>query len=212
MNSRLTLLSWLSPAFPTGGFAYSAGLETAAHDNVKTLDDLLGWICGQIENGPVWNDAVLLAASWHAKDQAELDELVELARAMVSASERLDEMNGQGTSFADASGHWLPQSLPRDLPYIVALGAAASRAGIALQDVVEAFLHACAVNQLQAAIRLSLTGQNGAAQTLAVLAPVIAIAAHRAAHSTLDDLGSTGFLADIAAMNHEILPTRLFRS
>lgn len=212
MNSRLTLLSWLSPAFPTGGFAYSAGLESVAHQSVQTVDDLQAWISGQIENGPVWNDAVLLTASWHAETETQLLEIAELARALVSASERLDEMNGQGTSFADASAYWLPESLPRDLPYVVALGAAAKKAALPLQETLEVFLHAFASNQLQAAIRISLTGQNGAAQILATLAPVVTDAAIRAANSSLDDLGSSGFLADIAAMNHEILPTRLFRS
>jgi urease accessory protein len=212
MSAQLTLLSWLSPAFPTGGFAYSAGLETVAHNSVKTIDDLQGWISGQIENGALWNDTVLLAASWNANDQTELNDITELARALVVASERLDEMNGQGTSFADASSHWLHNSLPRDLPYVVALGAAAKQAGVPLLETLEAFLHAFAANQLQAAIRLSLSGQNGAAQILAALAPVISEAANRSAISTLNDLGSAGFLADIAAMNHETLASRLFRS
>jgi urease accessory protein len=212
LTARLTLLSWLSPAFPTGGFAYSAGLETAAHDSVTTHDDLQSWITGQIENGALWNDAVLLAASWHASDHKQLQELAALARAMVVAAERLDEMNGQGTSFADASRHWLPEQLPRDLPYVVALGAAAKQAHVPLLETLEAFLHAFVGNQLQAAIRLSLTGQNGAAQILASLAPVISDAATRASISTLEDLGSAGILADIAAMNHEILSARLFRS
>jgi urease accessory protein len=212
MSARLTLLSWLSPAFPTGGFAYSAGLETVAHNSVQTLEDLQGWISGQIENGPLWNDAVLLAASWRANDMIELREIADLTRALVVASERLYEINGQGTSFADASAHWLPEPLPRDLPYVVALGAAAKQAGLPLLDTLEAFLHGFAANQLQAAIRLSITGQNGAAQILAALAPVISDAANRATVSSLDDLGSSGFLADIAAMNHEILASRLFRS
>jgi urease accessory protein len=212
MSARLTLLSWLSPAFPTGGFAYSAGLETVAHDSVQTLDDLQGWISGQIENGPLWNDAVLLAECWRAEDLSELQNIAELARAMAIASERLDEMNGQGTSFADASAHWLPENLPRDLPYMVALGAAAKQAQLPLLETLEAFLHAFAANQLQAAIRISLTGQSGAAQILASLAPMISDAANRATVSSLDDLGSSGFLADIAAMNHEILASRLFRS
>jgi urease accessory protein len=212
MSARLTLLSWLSPAFPTGGFAYSAGLETVSHDSVRTLADLEDWISGQIENGSLWNDAVILAASWHANDPSELQEISDLARALALASERLDEMNGQGTSFADASAHWLPETLPRDLPYVVALGAAAKQAGLPVLETLEAFLHAFAANQLQAAIRLSLTGQSGAARTLAALAPVISNAASRAQFSTLNDLGSCGFLADIAAMNHEILTSRLFRS
>jgi urease accessory protein len=212
MSARLTLLSWLSPAFPTGGFAYSAGLETVAHHSVQTLDDLRDWISGQIEDGPLWNDAVLLATSWRANDLIELREIADLTRAMVVASERLDEINGQGTSFADASAHWLPEALPRDLPYMVALGAAAKQAGLPLLETLEAYLHAFSANQLQSAIRLSLTGQNGAAQILASLAPVISDAANRAAVSSLDDLGSAGFLADIASMGHETLALRLFRS
>jgi urease accessory protein len=212
MSARLTLLSWLSPAFPTGGFAYSAGLETVAHHSVQTLDDLRDWISGQIENGPLWNDAVLLATSWRANDLIELREIADLTRAMVVASERLDEINGQGTSFADASAHWLPEALPRDLPYVVALGAAAKQVGLPLLETLEAYLHAFSANQLQAAIRLSLTGQNGAAQILAALASVISDAANRAAVSSLDDLGSSGFLADIASMNHETLASRMFRS
>jgi urease accessory protein len=210
--ARLTLLSWLSPAFPTGGFAYSAGLETVAHVAVQSLDDVQAWLGGQIASGPLWNDAVLLAAGWRAADDTELAMIADLARALVSASERLEEMNGQGTSFADASLHWLAEPLPRDLPYPVALGAAAKRAGLPVQATLEAFLHGFAVNQVQCAIRLSLLGQNGAAQVLAALSTAIAETAAKAAQSGLDDLGSAGILADIASMNHEALAARLFRS
>jgi urease accessory protein len=211
--SHLTLLSWLSPAFPAGGFAYSAGLEAAAHRSIASLDDLQGWLSGQIENGPMWNDAVLVAQAWRiCSDDEALHGLAALARAMASSAERLTEMDGQGTSFADACAPWISTQLARDLPYSVALGAAAGRAGPGLEQTLAAFLHAFAVNQLQAAIRLSLTGQSGAARILAALSPVVAQAAIRAAASTLDDLGSAGILADIAAMRHETLETRLFRS
>jgi urease accessory protein len=212
-TARLTLLSWLSPAFPTGSFAYSAGLEAVAHRGVTSADDLEAWLAGQIGNGQLWNDAVLMAQAWRdCGDRSALDALAHVARALASSAERLAEMSGQGTSFADAAAPWLDAELPRDLPYPVALGAASGRAGLQLADTLAAFLHAFAVNQCQAAIRLSLTGQTGAARILAALAPVIAASAHRAATSTLDDLGSAGILADIAAMRHETLETRLFRS
>ena len=32
---RLSLIQWLSPAFPTGGFAYSHGLEQAMTDGTR---------------------------------------------------------------------------------------------------------------------------------------------------------------------------------
>ena len=44
--STVTLLAWLSPAFPVGGYAYSHGLEQAVEDGVvgdeATLAD---WLC-----------------------------------------------------------------------------------------------------------------------------------------------------------------------
>jgi urease accessory protein len=211
--THLTLLSWLSPAFPTGGFAFSAGLETAAHVSVVSNDDLQGWLAGQIENGPVWNDAVIAAAaSRDCHDDAVLRELAALQRALCSTAERLAEIDAQGASFADASAHWLVSPVPRDLTFAVALGAAAGRSGIAAAELVPTLLHAFAVNQCQAAIRLSLTGQTGAAGILAALGPIIVHAAARAAASSLDDLGSAGILADIAGLRHETLETRLFRS
>lgn len=211
--AQLTLLSWLSPAFPTGGFAYSAGLESAAHQSVASSDTLQGWLAGQIENGALWNDAVLMAQAWRdSADDGALQGLAALARALASSAERLAEMDGQGRSFADACTPWLATPIARDWPYAVALGAAAGRAGLGREQTLAAFLHAFAVNQLQAAIRLSLTGQTGAARILAALTPVLTETARRAAASTLDDLGSAGILADIAAMQHETLETRLFRS
>jgi len=34
MNGWLSLVQWLSPAFPTGGYAYSHGLEQVISDGV----------------------------------------------------------------------------------------------------------------------------------------------------------------------------------
>lgn len=213
----IRLLSWLSPVFPTGGYAYSAGLEQAVADGAVTNpDDLRRWLKCLLSNGPQWNDAVLFAASWHADaDTPALTRISELARAMTGSAERHRETLDQGAGFLDAARHWfeddvLPPS--RGTPLCVAVGAACGRQGIPLADGLSAFLHAFVANQLQAAIRLSVTGQQGAARLLADLEPVIAETATRAASSTLDDLGSATVLADIAAMNHETLQSRLFLS
>ncbi len=212
----LRLMSFLSPVFPTGGFAHSAGLEQAAADGmVFDTRTLASWVETQLAHGSAWNDAVFLVAAMQAaNDRDALDILSDEARALVSASERLAEMTRQGTSFLDAAAHWFEQgALPRrGTPLCVAFGAAAGLSGITREPAAGAFLHAFAINQLQVAIRLSVTGQNGAAAILAQLEPVIAETAARAAHSTLNDLGTCAFLADIAAMNHETLQPRLFLS
>ena len=211
-HTLLTLLSFLSPVFPTGGFAWSAGLEQAVADgSVRDRETLEGWIGAQISHGAARTDCVLaIVAHGAADDDALITEIADLARALCGAWERLAEMTSQGTSFADAAAPWA--SIDRTLPLPVALGVASARAGIAPNMLAPAMLHGFASAQCQAAIRLGVTGQMGAAETLAALAPLISRTADTLASATEDDLGSATFGADIASMNHETLQPRLFRS
>jgi len=59
------LVTWLSPAFPVGAFAWSAGLETAIADRrVTSAERLENWIGGALAHGGVRTDAILLAEAW----------------------------------------------------------------------------------------------------------------------------------------------------
>jgi urease accessory protein len=212
----LRLMSWLSPVFPTGAYAYSAGLEQAvAAGSVTGTQTLENWLKALLQAGPQWNDAVFFTAAWRAAaDLSALAEIAELAVAMTGSAERHRETVDQGTGFLEAAASWFDDGAlpPRGTPLCVAVGAACGLRQIPLPDGLAAFLHAFVANQLQVAIRLSVTGQRGAAQLLAGLEPAIAETAARAVSSTLDDLGSNTVLADIAAMQHETLKSRLFLS
>ncbi|QKV17437.1 urease accessory protein UreF [Oricola thermophila] len=212
----LRLMSWLSPVFPTGGYAYSSGLEQAAvAGTVMDRNTLGNWLECLLRAGPQWNDAVFFAAAWRSAGDGEaVLSIAELARAMTGSAERLRETTDQGNGFLEAAESWFEQDAlpPRDTPLCAAVGTACGLQGIALEDGLAAFLHAFVSNQLQAAIRLSITGQRGAASLLADLEPAIAETAAHAASSTLDDLGTSTVLADIAAMQHETLEPRLFLS
>ena len=212
----LRLMSWLSPVFPTGAYAYSAALEQAvAGGSITDTETLERWLAALLAAGPQWNDAVFFAESWRRADDPEaLADIAALARAMTGSAERHRETIDQGAGFLEAAANWIePESLPpRGTPLCVAVGAACGLQEIPLADALAAFLHAFVTNQLQAAIRLSVTGQRGAAGLLAALEKTIAETADRAAVSTIDDLGSATVLADIAAMQHETLEPRLFLS
>lgn len=212
----LKLMSWLSPAFPIGGFAYSAGLEQAVHaGQVKHQASLADWISVLITQGAQWNDAVLLVEAHRSWDDSpRLAELVDLALALCAGQQRLNELEGQGASFLQAVSHWVTSDHFPDphTPLPVAVGIAAGVQGIDARLTAGAYLHAFVSNQLQCAIRLSVTGQDGAAHVLAGLEPLIEPTALRAARSTLEDLGGASFIADIASMNHETLQPRLFLS
>ncbi|MFN0264942.1 urease accessory protein UreF [Tepidamorphus sp. 3E244] len=215
--SLIRLMNWLSPVFPTGGFAYSGGLEQASRDGTVTDETALGdWLAALIAHGTIRNDLVLLAAAWNAQGRTEpLDDLAATATALCGSEQRHLETVAQGAAFAQALASW-PEaeqiSCPKDTPLPVIVGAACAASHIELTDALSGFLQAFVSSQLQAAIRLSVIGQNGAARLLARLEPQIAEAASSAATSTLDDLGSCTFMADIAALEHETLDGRLFRS
>jgi urease accessory protein len=216
-HAQLKLLTWLSPAFPIGGFSYSHGLERAVHDGlVATAGDLGGWLETLVEQGSGWNDAVLLGESWRrALEGDDLADIAALAEALAGSRERHLETMAQGTAFLEAASAWQgspPPGLPADCAYCVAVGAVAGSHGLPLRETLTAFLHAFLSNLLQAGIRLGVLGQVEATRLLAGFEPLVLGIAARAAHSTLADLGGAAFIAETMAMRHEIQQSRLFRS
>ena len=211
------LMTMLSPAFPVGAFSFSSGLEQAAAAGlVRDETSLREWLHDVLHAGTLWNDAVLLAEGWRQAGAGEINELPqvnELALALAGSAGRFTETTAQGAAFADAACEiWSLPQLPDEPAYCVAVGAVAASAGIALGDVLPVFLNAAVSNLLQAAIRLSLTGQQGALRLLAALEPEILAVAGRAGASSPDDLGSAALMAEIVAMNHETLGSRIFRT
>jgi urease accessory protein len=212
----LRLMMLLSPSFPAGAFAYSSALEQAAAEaRVADAASLDSWLGTQLKSGAPWNDAVMLLAAYRAvDDSAALGHSAELAAALTGSSERHLETISLGRAFIDAvkaSGLPCPV-LPDETAYPIAVGAVTAVNGIGAEAVAAAYLHGYVSNQIQCAIRLGVTGQNGGVALLAKLEPLIAETAAKAAQSTLDDLGTNTIHADIAAMRHETLTSRIFRT
>src|SRR5690242_19307676 len=86
-QSLLRLMTWLSPAFPVGGFAYSGGLEAAVREgHVNDAAELEEWLESAITHGQFRNDAVLLAEAWNAQGDTErLTDVADLARALAGS-------------------------------------------------------------------------------------------------------------------------------
>lgn len=213
----LRLMTWLSPAFPVGGFSYSHGLEQAVHDGLVTSrETLFDWLSQLIEIGSGWNDAVLFAEAWRrARNNGDLVELAELAEALAGSQERHMETMLQGQAFVTAARSWphpFLEKLPESCPYCVAVGAVSGAHGILLEDALGAWLQTFASNLVQASIRLGVTGQSGGVEIIAALETLTTATAARARNSTLDDLGTATLLSDIMAMRHETMHSRLFRS
>ena len=210
MSARLTLMQWLSPAFPTGAFAYSHGLEQViAAGDVQDAPSMAHWLRNILHHGAGWNDAVLLCAA--LRPGADHQALDHLARALQPSLERLQESAEQGSALARTiaamTGRPLP---PRLLP--VALGEAAAPLGLAPAEVAQLYLHAFATNLCLIATRHIPLGQTEGQAVLARLLPDIVALGDRAAEADLADLGGASLAADLAAMQHETMDVRIFRT
>jgi len=210
----LHLLAWLSPAFPTGGFAYSHGLEWAVEaGDIQDRETLRHWLTDILAHGSARSDTILLRhAHRSATDPAALTQIVSLATASAPARERRDEALNQGRAFQLAVAAWTTTMLPADAPYCVAVGAAAASRNIPEDATAAAYLQAFATNLISAAVRLVPLGQTAGLQVLAALEPIILATANETKTATLDDIGGCAFRSDLAAMRHETQYTRLFRS
>ncbi|WP_159979948.1 urease accessory protein UreF [Roseobacter cerasinus] len=207
----LTLTQWLSPGFPVGAFAYSHGLETAiAAEGIRNIKQLDEWLRDLIVFGSGRADTILLAAAYRA-DPAELAEIDETARAFAASAERLLETTQQGAAFAQTVNAVWGTELD-ELTYPVAVGAAARARTIPLDLTARLYLQAFTANLISAAVRLVPLGQTEGQALLAELAPLIEDTAAEAIDTPLHGLSSTCFAADIAAMHHETLYSKVFRT
>ncbi len=214
LQSLIRLQTWLSPAFPTGAFSYSHGLEAAIGNSmISGADELADWLECLLTSGPGWNDAVLLSVSWRvARQGGDMEEVAALAKAVSFSATRHLETTAQGSAFLLASRAWCDRDGPEDCPLPVAVGAVAGKLDVDLEHTLSTYLHAYVSNQIQAALRLMKLGQQGGLEILASLESVVIETAQRAAVSSLEELGSSTAMADIAAMQHETMESRIFRS
>lgn len=206
----LLLLNWMSPAFPIGAFAYSHGLEWAIEEGlVQDAESLFSWVEDLMQQGSLWNDAVLFA-NCARHDGASLNEL---ALALCPSQERWLETTQLGQAFAVAASTWSGVALPpAPLAYPVAAGLACASMAVPARHALLAFLQGAGAALVSVAVRLVPLGQTQGLAVLKRLAPVIAAVAARAENATLDELGSSCLVADMAAMHHALMEGRVFRT
>jgi len=212
----LRLLAWLSPAFPTGGFAWSHGVEWAVEaGDISNEASLQDWLADVLQHGSGRADAILLRHAHAAfADAAALARIAEFARAAQPARERLAETLGQGNAFIQAAAAWGMPAFAGivDIPYPVAVGALAGAHAIAADCACAGFIQAGTASMISAAVRLVPLGQTAGLRVLAGLEAVILAVATETRGAALDDVGGACWRADFASMRHETQYTRLFRS
>ncbi len=208
-DDRLTLAQWLSPAFPIGGFAYSQGLEEPmATGHVRTAADVEAWLRDCLRFGTPKMDAIIVAQARRGADAGMLSDLI---LAYASCAERELELMEQGRAFSALMAAMSDETVSIR-PFPVAVGLATRALSLPDTEVIALFLHGVAAQMISAATRFLPLGQSEAQAMLARLAPLLTSLATEAAAAQLDDIATFTPGADMAAMRHETLEVRIFRT
>lgn len=217
------LLAWSSPAYPTGGFSYSHGLEWAVESGaVRGLEDVQDYVTAVLSRGGGWVDAVLFAHAWRALDcPAALDEVSCRAAAFRGGAETALESRQQGSAFlAVTRSAWPHPALDSfaarngkaAVALCVAVAVTCAAHGIDLAASLYSYLHTTAANLVSAGARLVPLGQTQAQIAVARLTPTLAAVCRRAETAALEDLGTCAPGVEMCSLRHETQYTRLFRS
>ncbi len=223
------LMSWMSPAWPIGGFAHSGGLEWAVEEGfVIDRASTERWIADMLSHGAVHNDAVIFVHAGRAAmagDAARLAEIADLSTASQTGHERRLEATAQGAAFRRIAvsttgdprfGALLEGIEIDDLTYPVAAAVLFACHAIPIDQAITAWLHGVVSNLVSAAQRLVPLGQTDGQHVLRDLRqPVFALAERMLAlpdGDPFEALGGCTLVADLGCMAHETQYTRLFRT
>jgi len=226
-RSLIRLQSWLSPAFPSGSYSYSHGLEAAVESTqIHDRQSLVDWLDADLRYGTARNDAIFFVEAWRCavdNRHARLVEIAELSAAFRGTSEFALEASQQGTScLATLREVWPDRALDSFwerlrlrriqpvIPVVVAVRSAAE--GVPVEVALRAFLHGFVSNLVTAGVRLIPLGQTDGQRAIAELEDAVLDASDHAVTASIDDLGSAAVMVDLASMSHETQYTRLFRS
>ena len=219
--------SWFSPAFPTGSYSYSHAIEWAVEaGQVHDRKSLVDWLEADLCYGSGRNEAIFFIEAWRsaADDDCEmLLEIAELAAAFRSTSEFALETSQQARACVATLRRVWPDSLIERLSELVSdlriapvlsvvLGVRAAREKIPATLALPAFLQSYLANLVTAGVRLIPLGQTDGQLGIAELEPAVLAVVAQAGQATIHDLGSAGFMVDLASASHENQYTRLFRS
>jgi urease accessory protein len=219
--------SWLSPAFPTGSYSYSHGIEWAVEArHIHDRESLVDWLEADLRYGSGRNEATFFIEAWRCAtedDCEKLLEVAELAAAFRGTSEFALESAQQATACLATLGRVWPDRVVENLSELlsersvppalaVVLGASAAGQRVPYGLALPAFLQSYVANLVTAAVRLIPLGQTDGQLAIAKLEEAVLATSAQSEHTTICDLGSAAFMVDLASASHETQYTRLFRS
>jgi urease accessory protein len=224
--SLLNGLRFVDSFFPSGGYAFSSGLEAAVQGGaVRNADELSRYVVESLTTGMGEREAVAVGLGHEAfvsgileaafKADREL-EAMKLGRESRIASRQMGrqvirlaaDQLGRQPLIDDYLAAVEAERTPGHLA--VAMGLTLAAAGWSKEDTIAAFLYQTATGFVAAAMKLMPLGQREGQRLLDCWIEVIEQVSHKAVDTQV--LQSWSPVQDIYAMRHSRLESRLFRS
>ncbi|MEP7151422.1 MAG: urease accessory UreF family protein [Nitrospira sp.] len=224
--SMLHGLRFIDSFFPSGGYAYSSGLEAAVQGGaVRSGDDLLLYVEDMFRQGVAHREAVAVAVAHEALVRNDIQAALwidhelhamkigyesrvasqQMGRQVVKiAVEKLDTHAVVREFYAAMEAERTPGHFP------VALGLTLANAGWDKMEAIAAFCYQTAVGFVSAGLKLLPIGQREGQHLLERWMPILDDCASRASESQAMIAWTP--IQDIYAMRHGRLESRLFRS
>jgi urease accessory protein len=225
-SSLLKGLRFVDSFFPSGGYAFSSGLEAAVQGGaVRNAEELSLYVVESLTTGMGEREAVAVGLAHDACISGILDvafsadrelEAMKLGRESRTASRQMGRQ-----VIRMAANQQARQPLIEDYLAVVeaertpghlavSLGLTLAAVGWSKEDTIAAFLYQTATGFVAAAMKLMPIGQREGQRLLESWLGVIERGSHKAAHQRV--LQSWSPVQDIYAMRHSRLESRLFRS
>jgi urease accessory protein len=223
----LRLLQFSDGLFPAGGYAHSFGLETCVQSGqIKSVEDVASFLRAYLEASAAPTDAV---AALRARKAARandlpfclrLDEMLDALKPAAELREASRQMGRQTLRVlkelsADAfvasfAAKVESEATPCHHPVVFGIVAAVS--GWPPHETASAFLYSTSAMIVGASLRLLPLGQLAGQRILWGAGALTASLSESVQSKTEEDVWSFTPELEIAAMRHESLDARLFRS
>ena len=219
-------LRFIDSFFPSGGFAFSSGLEAAVKDGaVRDGRDLAPYVEDLLIHGISTREATAVAVAHQAGMEGKLEpaltvdrqlDALKFGRASRLASRQMGRQIIRVAAEQILDSRLLrkfqraieEERTPGHLP--VSIGMTLAACGWTRQDTVAAYLYQTAQGFVSAAMKLLPLGQQEGQQLLGRFAPLLADLSRTT--KPQEALVSWAPVHDIYAMRHARLESRLFRS
>lgn len=217
----LRLLQLSSAALPVGAYAYSHGLEYAAHAGwVSDEATARDWICGLLEHSLGSLDVPVLkriCEAWGAGDEPVARRWMAFANACRESSELAAEEQRLGAALVRVLvnlGLVRAQAFTADerATYLGLFGLAAVEFGIELEPAASALAFAWTENQVACATRVLPLGQLAAQRILSSAIELVPRIVRNGLGLADDEIGASAPGLGLASALHENQYSRLFRS